>query len=357
MGATSVTRSYTSIVASVLDKVRAKVEDQITSSAKLLYFYRKSGNWKGVSSGGDRYRVSLMYELGAADSYSSFGQIDVTPSDGMTSAFFDWRQAAAAVSISGLEEFKNRGTERVFDLLKERTTQSVLGLEELFSKGMIQGHASVDGTSITTPRASTVNGSTFLDPLPLLVEYSPLSTVGAISATTETWWKNQLGGSAGNSAASTYAGFLKELRHLYNLCSKGGGAAKGSPDFHVCDQNTYELYESALAAAHRNPSYTSADIPFENVAFKGKPVVWDEFVADAASGDLITTSTGGTWYALNSNYLGVAFDKEHNFTVGDFVNPENQDAKTALILWYGVHWTSNRRKLGVMGSIDTTIAA
>src|SRR5262245_60925232 len=124
MGATSVTRSFTSVVASVLDKVRDKVEDQITSGNKLLYFYKKSGNWKSVNSGGDRYRVSLMYELASADSYSSFGQIDVTPADGITSAFFDWRQAAAAISISGLEEFKNRGSERVFDLLKERTTQA-----------------------------------------------------------------------------------------------------------------------------------------------------------------------------------------------------------------------------------------
>jgi hypothetical protein len=358
VGATSVTRSFTSVVASVLDKVRSKVEDQITSSTKLLYFYRKSGNWKGTGSGGDRYRVSLMYELAAADSYSSFGQIDVTPTDGITSAFFDWRQGATAVSISGLEEFKNRGSERVFDLLKERTVQSVLGLEDLFSKGMLQGQAAIDGTSITSARTSPINGSTFIDPLPLLVEYSPLSTVGSISATTETWWKNQLGGTTGDSGATTYAGFLMELRHLYNLCAKGGGGAKGSPDFHLTDQSTYELYESALAAAHRNPSYTNADIPFENVSFKGKPVVWDEYVPDVKNGDVTPTgSDSGTWYALNSNYLGVSFDKSHNFTVGDFVNPENQDAKTALVLWYGTHWTSNRRKLGVMGGINTTIAA
>jgi hypothetical protein len=354
MGATSVTRSYTSIIASVLDKVRDKVEDQITTGNKLLYFYRKSGNWKSVGSGGDRYRVSLMYELAAADSYSNFGQIDVTPSDGMTSAFFDWRQAATAVSISGLEEFKNRGSERVFDLLKERTTQSVLGLEELFSKGMLQGHASIDGTSVTTARTSTVNASTFIDPLPLLVQYSPTSTVGGISASTETWWKNQ----TADDASSTFAGFLQSLRNMYNLCSKGGGAAKGSPDFHLCNQATYELYESALAAAHRNPSYETADIPFQNVTFKGKPVVWDEYVIDAKNGD--TTASGsdaGTWYMLNSNYLGVSFDKSHNFTVGDFVNPENQDAKTALILWYGVHWVSNRRKQGVLAGITTTTSS
>jgi hypothetical protein len=351
MGATSTTRSYTSIVASVLDKVRDKVEDNITSSTKLLYFYRKSGNWKGVNSGGDKYRVSLMYELGAADSYSSFGQIDVTPTDGITSAFFDWRQAAAAVSISGLEEFKNRGSERVFDLLKERTNQTVLGLEDLFSKGMLQGNGA---SALATARTSTVNGSVFIDPLPLLVEYSPSTSVGGISPSTETWWANQ----STDDTSTTFAGFLKALRKLNDDCSKGGGGAKGTPDFHLCDQATYELYESALASLHQNPSYVNADIPFQNVQFKGKPVVWDEYVADVKNSDLTPAgSDSGTWYALNSKFMGVSFDRQHNFTVGDFVNPENQDAKTALVLWYGVHWITNRRKLGVLAGITTTTAS
>jgi hypothetical protein len=118
------------------------------------------------------------------------------------------------------------------------------------------------------------------------------------------------------------------------------------------------LYEAALAAAHRNPSYTTADIPFENVSFKGKPVVWDEYVPDAKNDDVTPTgSDAGTWYMLNTNYMGVSFDKSNNFTVGDFVKPENQDAKTALVLWYGTHWASNRRKLGVLAGITTTIAS
>jgi len=295
-----------------------------------------------------------MYELANADSYSSFGQIDVTPTDGITSAFFDWRQAAAAVSISGLEEFKNRGSERVFDLLKERTNQAVLGLEDLFSKGLIQGQASVDGSSTTTARSSTVNGSSFVDPLPLLVSYGGTGTIGSIAAGTETWWKNQ----STDDSSSTFAGFLKALRKMHNDCSKGGGGGKGSPDLHLTDQATYELYESALASLHQNPSYVNADIPFQNVQFKGKPVIWDEYVVDAKNAD--TTPAGsdsGTWYMLNTNFLGLTVDSQHNFSVGDFIHPENQDVKTALVLWYGVHWVSNRRKQGVLAGITTTTSS
>ncbi len=76
------------------------------------------------------------------------------------------------------------------------------------------------------------------------------------------------------------------------------------------------------------------------------------------NGDLTASgSDAGTWFMLNSNYMGVAFDKQHNFSVGDFVQPENQDAKTALILWYGTHFVTNRRKLGVIGGITTTTSS
>jgi len=354
MGATSVTRSYTSIVASVLDKVRDKVEDQITANNSLLYFYKKSGNMKKVGSGGDRYRVSLMYELGAADSYSSFGQIDVTPSDGITSAFYDWRQGAAAVSISGLEEFKNRGSERIFDLLKERTMQSVLGLESLFTEGMLQGQGSIDGTSLTTARTSAINGSTFIDPLPLLVSIDGTGTVGSIAAGTETWWKNQFL----DDTSTTFAGFLKNLRNMYNRCSKGGAGGKGKPNLVLFDQASYELYESALAALHQNSSYVNADLPFQSIKLKGADCIWDEAVPDVKNSDLTPAgSDSGTAYFLNTNFMGVTVDSSHNFSVGDFVHPENQDAKTALILWYGTHWVSNRRKQGVLFGITTTTAA
>jgi len=354
MGATSRTLSYTSIISSVLDKVRKNVEDEISTSNKLLWFYRKSGNWKSVASGGNQYQVELMYGLASADSYNSFGQIDVTPTDGITAAHFSWRQAAAAISISGLEEFQNRGTERIFDLLKARTKQAVLGLEDMFGRALLQGQASIDSTSLTTARTSAVNGSAFVDPLPLLVEYSPSTSVGGISPSTEAWWANQ----STDDTSSTYATFLTAMRKMYNDCSKGVGGSKGMPNLVLMDQATYELYESALAAAHRNPSYQKGDIPFENLAFKGSTAMWDEFVADVKNSDLTPAgSDAGTAYFLNTNYMGISFDKQHNFSVGDFVRPENQDEKTALVLWYGTHWISNRRKCGVLAGITTTTAS
>jgi hypothetical protein len=115
------------------------------------------------------------------------------------------------------------------------------------------------------------------------------------------------------------------------------------------------LYEAALAAAHRNPSYQVADIPFDNVGFYGKPVTWDEFMPDWFDGTV--TQTKGSWLMLNTQFWGIKVDKYTNFAPTPFIKPENQDAKTAHILWLGAVGTSNRRKQGVYGRIDETIAA
>lgn len=335
-----------------MDKVRDKLEDAISSGTKLLFFYKRKGNWKGVKSGGVKYAVPIMYELAGADSYSSYGQLDTTPFEGITDAFFTWRQAAAHVTISGLEEFQNRDSDgtRILDLLKTRTKQALLGLEDFFNKGMLQGLGKVDTTSLSTAYVSPITSASFIDPLPLLVKYDPTTSteIGSINQSTNTWWRNF----KKQSSATTYAGFLKELRNIRNSAGRGPG---GAPDVYICDQQTFELYEAALAAAHRNPDYQKGDIPFETIQHYGNPVVWDENIPDVHTGS--TTISKGTWYALNTNFLGVAYDTEHNFTTGPFRTPENQDARTAHILWYGTHWVSNRRKHGVIGNIDLTIAA
>lgn len=355
MPATSLTRSYESLLTTTLDKIRDVLEDQISTGTKLLYFYKKAGNWKGVNSGGAKYMVPLMYGLTPADAYSGNGVLDVTPFEGMTDAFFDWRQAAVPIVITGLEEFQNRDAEgtRILDLLKARTKQALLGLEDFFNTALLQGLGRTDTTSITTAYVSPLNGASFCDPLGLLVKYDPTTstTIGSVNQNTNTWWRNQtVNAGSGTYNATTFAGALKAIRALKMLCTKGPG---GSPDVYLSDLSTHLFVETALAAAHRNPDYQKADIPFENIMLYGQPFVWDENCPDVFTPS--TTITKGTIFALNTKFTGVAFDKEHNFTPGPFVKPENQDSKAAHIMWYGTHWTSNRRKQGVLGNLDLTI--
>ncbi len=275
--------------------------------------------------------------------------------DGLTAAFYNWTQLAGSVSISRIEERKNAGEYQMLDLLEEKSNQTMDGIKDKFLKALLQGNGVNSATQITTAYTSPTNGSTFLAPLPLLIGQTPTSgTVGAIACNVSedgiSWWANQ-------KLASTdtnYASFLKDLSKLYNNCSKGPG---GGPDMHLVDQSTAEFYEAALRSQNRFTDYTRADIPFDNVAFRGKPVVWDEFMSNWSGATTVQSTTQGTWVMMNSKFLQVKYDAQTNFITTPFVRPENQDAKTAQILWYGTVGVNNRRKHGVLSDIDTTITA
>lgn len=350
----SLTLSYDAQLSTTLFNYRKILEDHVSLANALLYKIMKGEGYKEITDLGDRYGVPLMYGVGGFDSYSGYDQLDVSPTDGITMAFYDYAQCAAPIVISGLEEKKNAGSKsKLIDLLEAKTKQADIGIKEGFGKALLQGNGANSATAITTAFTSATNGSTFIEPLPKLIAYDPTASVsvGNINQSTYSWWRNQYAA----SSASTYAGFLKELRNMYNKCSQWGQ----KPDLHLVDQNVFELYEAALAAAHRNPSYQKADIPFDNILFKGKPVTWDALVPDVANGTItsIPVAASGTWYMLNTEYWGVRVHKGTNFTPTPFVRPENQDAKVAQILWLGLVYVSNRRCQGVIGSIDTTLTS
>lgn len=350
MPATSETRTYSTTVALALDKMSPVFENQVSKNLKAFYFYKKSGNWKGVSSGGERYRVTLMYGLTPAEPLGSFGYVNVNPPDGMTSAFFDWVQTAVPISLSEMEEFKTRGTESVKDIMEARTVQALASTEDLFAKALLQGQGAVDTTSLTTARVSSVDGSSFINPLPLLIKYDPTSstTIGGVNQSTNSWWQNQYSA----STATTLTAYLGELDFLWTKCGRGVGGSNAYPDFIIADEKSFLCYQRALRLIARLPDYRKGDLPFNSVEFHGQPFMPDELVPDVDAGS--TTITKGTVYMCNSNYMGVAYDNKANFSTGPQVQPENQLVKTALLKWRGTHWVSNRRKLGVLGA--TTVA-
>lgn len=351
MPPSSLSLVYNEILSTTLFKFAKTIEDQISTANAFYHQLKKAGAYKLVDNIGERAAFPLMYELSNTDSYSGYDAVDVTPIDGITTAFYDWRQASTSITIDGLSKKKNKGDQQIVDLLDTKTKQANISIVQFFNRALLQGNGINSASAMTTAYTSGVNGSVFVDPLGLQVKYDPTTStsIGNINQSLYAWWQNQLL----NSGSSTFAGFLKDVRRFRNLCSKGPG---GPPDLYLSDQFTYELYETSLAAAHRNPSYQVADIPFDNVGVYKRPLVWDEYVCDVANGSTTQSTTSGTMYALNTAFWSVQVESGTNFAPTPFVTPENQDASTALILWLGAVGCSNRRKQGVMGSIDTTIA-
>ena len=333
------------------------LEDTISTANKFFYMLKRSNSYKSVAALGERARYTIRTDQNStAKVYGNYDPLDVTPQEGFTAAFYNWTQMAVSISISRMEERKNAGEYAMLDLLEEKTDQSLDSIHELWGKATFQGNGPNTATAITTAYTDPTNGRTWFTPMPLLVGTSPTAgTIGGIAAnstnnTGVNFWANQRTA----SGAASYAAFFAELDTVRNNCSKGIG---GPPNMHFLDQNVYQLYCKALRTFHHNMSYARADIPFENVQFYGEPVMWDEYMPNWSGATTVLSTSQGTWLMLNSKHLQIKYDAETNFITTPFVRPENQDAKTAQILWYGTLGTGNRRKHGVLDDIDTTITS
>lgn len=352
MGATSLTLTYEGILSTTIMKWARTLEDTISTGSPFYYLIKQQGGYTTVTDVGERMQVPLMYELGPTDSYSGWDPLKINAQEGITSAFYTWAQSNTAIAINGKEELQNSGEEKMISLLEAKTTQAEMGAVEFFDKALLRGNGINTATAVTTKYTSPNNGSTFVEPMGLQIAYDPTASLspGGISQASNLWWRNQ----KKTSTASTYAGFLKEMRSLRRLLLRGPG---GGPNLHLCDEDTYTLYESALAAAHQNPSYEKADIPFDNIAFYKAPVVADQFVIDAAGGSTTQSTTSGTWYQINTKFFRIQAHSSRNFTAGPFIVPYDQDGRVSHVLWFGAVGCGNRRKQGVHGAINTTIAS
>jgi hypothetical protein len=106
--------------------------------------------------------------------YSGYDAIDLTPQEGISAAEYDWKQMAASIAISGIEEAKNRGTEAIIKLLNAKIMQAEMSLKTTLNEQLF-------GTPSVAPAAKDFNG------LGNIIG-TQNNTVGGIDSTTNTWW-------------------------------------------------------------------------------------------------------------------------------------------------------------------------
>jgi hypothetical protein len=347
------------------DKIHASgaVQDAISNSNPLVKKLMDSKSIKKKTVGGDQIRVNLMYQHnGTISSYSGYDTIDVTPQDGITTMYVPWAQYGGAVSISGIQKFKNMGKEQIGNLLKEKVVQTTAGWSEKLNRDLW------DTANLQASIAPyTGNGGKNIISLPLYIQGLGATSgggaatadddfnIGNINQDVETWWMNQCNDGVG---ATSYVLLKNAMRTLYNDCSQGPG---GSPDLIMCDQKTFEIYESSMDPQIRYSFSDKASAGFEKVAFKGAEVMWDGYVPDAelgANGLLAGGSmTNGSMYFINTKTMFLYVGSDHDWKPRGFQTPVDQDASTSLYLAYLQLICTNRRKNGVLFDISPAIVA
>lgn len=353
---------YDALLSTTLDGyVRGEnMFDNVFKDSAFLAALRDMGAVQ-KQDGGERIRAPLMYEGNSTiKSYSGEETLDTTLQDGMTTAFYEWRQIGGTIGITRKEERQNSGEAALLSLLQSKIKQAEMQMRETLNIQLLRG---------TVSGATFVPGNSGKDLNPLgyflrknnQVDPTTGGNVGNIAGATYAWWRHHTAvidsgtPDTGNDFAisvSTYAGLKAAMKRLYNYCSRGSG---GSPNLGICDQVTFESYENSLDTQVRYTNTRMADMGFDNIKLRGATLLWDEVVPDIDSGT--TAITKGTLFLLNTNFYKLIIDSQTDIVTTPFVEPENQTVKTAKILFMGNAAVSNLRKHGVLYAISQSITS
>ena len=308
--------NFDEILSTTLKNYVPKLTDNIFSARPLFYALTNGQTIRRIS-GGAKIVVPVIYGTNStAGSYSGTDTIDTTAQTGISAAEYDWKQYAATVTISGVEEAKNNGEAQIIDLLEGKIFQTQETIIEnmntmLFGNGT--GNSNKDWLGL-----SALVGST--------------GSPGGIDATDadNSWWRAAVT-NQGSSAIT-----LASMATLYNNCSVGND----QPTIGITGQNQYEAYEALLVDQIRYTDTDMADGGFQNLLFKGCPLTFDGTLAGE-----------GKLYFLNTKYLQLVAHSDVWFKPTPFVRPTNQDAVYSQLLCYGELTTSNRARQGFMYGI------
>lgn len=356
------TINYDALLSTTINAYRKTLYDNIFKDSAFLAFLRLTDAVK-KQDGGERVQMPLMYGKNTTvKSYQGEEIIDTTIQDGITSAFYDWREIAGTISISRREERQNSGEGRLLNLLEAKTKQAEMSMRETLNQQLVQGNVS---------SATFVPGNSAKDLNPLGYFFRKLNAtdpttggdVGNISASESdrTWWRHNTAvvdsasvdtGNAFALNVSTYAGLKVALRRMYNFCSRGSG---GNPNLILADQVSYETYENALDVNIRFQNTKLGELGFDSLKLRGASMIWDEQVPDIDNGTVAITA--GSVFFINTQFYNLIIDSETDIVTTPFVTPENQTVKTAKILFMGNAGISNMRKHGVVYAVSQTIAA
>ena len=301
--------NFDALLSTTLANYRDKLTDNVFTARPLTYWLMDKGRIQ-TESGGTKIVEQLIYgKNSTVSSYSGYETLSLTPQDGISAAEYDWKQYGASIAISGIEEAKNNGEHAIINLLEAKIMQAEESLREGFNQMFF-----ADGTG---------NSGKNWNGLGNLVESG--NTVGGINSATagNEYWRSYEENTAG-------ALTLLQMATAYNSTSVGND----HPDVILTTQTLFEKYESLLQPQLRYTDTKTADAGFQNLLFKSAPIMYD------------THCTAGVMYFLNSKYIKLVGHSDKWFAQTEFVRPENQDARFALIMCYGNLVVSNRKKQG-----------
>jgi hypothetical protein len=312
-----------------------KFADNVTKNVALLNRLegKDGGSHIQVVDGGRTLVEPLEYqENGSFVWYSGYEKVNIQPSEIMSAAEFDWKQASAAVTISGLEQIQNAGKNRFLPLLDKRTKNAEKTMRNNVGIGLYS-----DGTGF---------GGKQIGGLDLLVSTSPATgTVGGINRANWLFWRNE----AINSATDPKGAITKvNVVDYFNQMAIALTRGTDRPDIILCGTTVYTAYLGALQGIQRITDDGGSKMQgagFTALKYFGVGQSTD-VVLDGGHGG---GCPAGRAYFLNTDYIYFkVFEGRYFEPIEGDRMATNQDAIVKLLAFAGNMTISNPSLQGVL---------
>jgi len=309
------TPNLSEIITTTLRNRSKSLADNVTNHNALLRRLSENGNVTTVT--GRQIQRELEYASnGTVAFYQGYETLNVSPSDVLTSATFDYAQMAGNITISGLEQIQNSGTEAIINLLESR-----IGVLEKTMQNTLSTSLYSDGTGSD---GKEVGG------LQLIVADAGTGTVGGINSSTYTFWQNAQ--TTATSSAFSTTNIQSDMNTIYLSLVRGSD----SPDLIMADTNSYKSFLGSLQAIQRVTSDRVATSGFTSVQYLNSDVIFD------------SACPTNKMYFLNTDYLRLEVAANRNFVPGEAKMSINQDAMVTPMFFSGNLTVSNRALQGVI---------
>jgi hypothetical protein len=302
------------LVATTIANYHREFADNVSNSNAITALLRM-GNRIRVIDGGRSIACPLTYAEETFAWYAGTELLSRAVKETISEADYAPANAVASVTLSGPDLAKNRGRERILNLLEGKLDNAEATMKNNITKAVYG-----DGTV-----AKSFAG------LKAMVTDDGTGTVGGINATTWPFWKNQFQVITRNTGLQ-YPDVRAGMNALWMKLVRG----TEHPDLVVADAELYAAFESGLQENQRYADARLGALGFETLRYKQAAIVFD----GAATG-----LVGG--YMLNTKYLKFEVYSGRNFEPLDLPDQSpDMDAITRHLAFMGALTLSNRAMQG-----------
>lgn len=282
--------------------------DNISDNIPLYAYLKANGNVVDCD-GGLQITEQLLYgDNSTVKWYDGYEVLDVTPSDAVTTAAFDWKQMNGNIIFNGKEVAINAGESKRHDIIEARTEACEITMTNAMGVAMFATGTGSAGKEIAGLQAMvpTVYNS---------------GTYGGINRATASnaWWRSQLFDASDNSITLSATEMLHALNRSHLLVARG----METTDLIVMGATHFGYYEAQLQANQRFIEPGKGRAGFLAYKYKNADVIYDPNCG--------TDST----YMLMTKYIRLRPHTTRNFKVAKQKAPTQQDATVIPIYWMG----------------------